>query len=210
MSSSTTSSLSGLLDDFVEMGLRAGLDALDLLSGRPVSDCAGAFRQGGLGALGPRPVAALLPLRLRDPAPVLDASRAPAGRQPRLPGSNCEARPLRRELCRRGPLRLGDRFGPDAGLVTVTPANLTIAPFEHGLFTATMSVPPGADHHWRAHVLLWVHGCREHVVRWEVRTDERGCGTHHEVRVEDCPDYVHHWYDHFYCERPCGAAVEHG
>jgi hypothetical protein len=21
--------------------------------------------------------------------------------------------------------------------------------------------------------------------------------------VEDCPDLLHHWYDHFYCNRPC-------
>jgi hypothetical protein len=21
--------------------------------------------------------------------------------------------------------------------------------------------------------------------------------------VEDCPDLIHHWYDHFYCPRPC-------
>jgi hypothetical protein len=24
-----------------------------------------------------------------------------------------------------------------------------------------------------------------------------------EVEIEDCPDLIHHWYDHFYCERPC-------
>ena len=24
-----------------------------------------------------------------------------------------------------------------------------------------------------------------------------------ELTVEDCPDLVHHWYDHFYCPRPC-------
>jgi hypothetical protein len=23
------------------------------------------------------------------------------------------------------------------------------------------------------------------------------------VEVEDCPDLIHHWYDHFYCDRPC-------
>jgi hypothetical protein len=24
-----------------------------------------------------------------------------------------------------------------------------------------------------------------------------------EVEVDDCPDNIHHWYDHFYCERGC-------
>jgi hypothetical protein len=21
--------------------------------------------------------------------------------------------------------------------------------------------------------------------------------------VDDCPDNIHHWYDHFYCDRGC-------
>jgi hypothetical protein len=29
------------------------------------------------------------------------------------------------------------------------------------------------------------------------------CSGHREVEIFDEPDYVHHWYDHFYCEHPC-------
>jgi hypothetical protein len=24
-----------------------------------------------------------------------------------------------------------------------------------------------------------------------------------EVEINDCPDMIHHWYDHFYCHRHC-------
>jgi len=24
-----------------------------------------------------------------------------------------------------------------------------------------------------------------------------------DIEIEDCPDLIHHWYDHFYCPRPC-------
>ena len=33
-------------------------------------------------------------------------------------------------------------------------------------------------------------------------TNRGGC---HEVRVSDGPDHVHHWHDHFYCNRPCAG-----
>jgi hypothetical protein len=51
---------------------------------------------------------------------------------------------------------------------------------------------------------VWIHGCVEHAVRWTVRVAGRGGDSCNELDIDDCPDYVHHWYDHFYCARPCG------
>jgi hypothetical protein len=28
--------------------------------------------------------------------------------------------------------------------------------------------------------------------------------------VDDCPDYQHHWYDHFYCHRHCTQDDQRG
>jgi len=61
-------------------------------------------------------------------------------------------------------------------------------------------------------VLVWIRGCVDHVVRWTVKSSRRGSDCCHELEIDDCPDYVHHWYDHFYCPRPCrhGNRVIHG
>jgi hypothetical protein len=201
--------LSGLLDDLFEMGLRVGRGALDLLSGSQVSEARELLGKAGSALSGFAPSLGSCRCGCEVPPPCWMPRELPPVDSRACPGATTKL-DLVVENCAAEAHSVSITVsGPDAGLVTVTPAILTIAPFEHGLFTATMSVPPGADHHWRAGVILWVHGCREHVLHWEVRTDERGCGTHHEVRVDDCPDYVHHWYDHFYCERPCGAAAKH-
>ena len=86
-----------------------------------------------------------------------------------------------------------------AGGVTLSPAKATLQPFERVDVLATVAHPGPEQEH-----LVWVRGCYDHVVRWSIRVSSRGrVSTCHEIDVEDCPDYVHHWYDHFYCERPC-------
>jgi len=101
--------------------------------------------------------------------------------------------------------------GPQAAMVAIEPGSVTLAPFGEGTVTATLAA--AADQRCEPqHVQLWVHGCRDHVLRWTVEVSERGCSCSHEIEIEDCPDLVHHWYDHFYCERPCpGSTVaSHG
>jgi hypothetical protein len=91
----------------------------------------------------------------------------------------------------------------------VTPATLTLVPFQRGTITVTVATgagDPAGDHE----LLVRVHGCVEHVLRWTIRVGKRGRDSCHEIDVEDCPDYVHHWYDHFYCPRPCGHARDPG
>jgi hypothetical protein len=92
--------------------------------------------------------------------------------------------------------------GKTAG-VTVDPATLTLGPMEQGFISASLPVPASAATGQEYEVLLWVHGCHDHYLRWTVKVASRGADCCHEVEVEDGPDQIHHWYDHFYCERPC-------
>lgn len=100
--------------------------------------------------------------------------------------------------------------GSGAASVTVKPKSLTIDPFDTGEFTAAVKVPDDDAELVRAQ--LWVHGCRDHVLPWQVTVSDCGCGALHEIDIEDCPDLVHHWYDHFYCQRSChgGRTQPHG
>jgi hypothetical protein len=103
---------------------------------------------------------------------------------------------LRIEVTNCGPQRRS--FSVEAPKdVTATPAQLDLGPMERQLVTLRRGGPGEA--------VVWVRGCYEHFVRWTVEISSRGSSTCHEVRIEDCPDYRHHWYDHFYCERPCPA-----
>jgi hypothetical protein len=94
-----------------------------------------------------------------------------------------------------------DATGAGSGQVSVDPPSLSLGTFETGSVTASVTIPEeGAS---ATDVLLWVHGCRDHVLRWRVEVSDDGCSCLHEVDVEDAPDLIHHWYDHFYCARPC-------
>lgn len=91
--------------------------------------------------------------------------------------------------------------------ITVTPSSVSLGPMERGVAVASAAMPADAASGQEREVLLWVRGCQQHFLRWIVKVSARGVDTCHEVDVEDCPDLIHHWYDHFYCERPC---LHHG
>lgn len=93
--------------------------------------------------------------------------------------------------------------GADAGLVDLQPTSLSLGPKERGQVLATLKIPADAKDGQEFEALLWVRGCKEHFLRWTVEVGTRGGDCCHEVEVEDCPDLIHHWYDHFYCARPC-------
>ncbi len=97
--------------------------------------------------------------------------------------------------------------GPHGSLVTIDPPSVTLAAFGCATVTATVRAPDQKGQ--PLDVQLWVHGCRDHVLRWTVDISGHGCSCTHEVEIEDCPDLVHHWYDHFYCERPGSGGAEH-
>ncbi len=79
----------------------------------------------------------------------------------------------------------------------VDPPTLQLGPMERGVVTVSQTVSDGQEH------LIWIHGCHDHFIRWTIETAKRGSDSCHELEVEDCPDYLHHWYDHFYCVHPC-------
>lgn len=98
--------------------------------------------------------------------------------------------------------------GKSAAHVSFSTAAANLGPKERIAVTATFTVPKDGqrsedcrciDHE----TLLWVRGCRNHYLRWSI--DEVACSRPccHEVPVADDPDYVLHWYDHFYAPRPC-------
>lgn len=93
--------------------------------------------------------------------------------------------------------------GPNAAKVTISPPSLSLGPMERGTVTTCVAVPDDAKNGDKSELLLWVRGCKEYYFRWTVSVGTLGTDSCHEVEVCDCPDYLHHWYDHFYCPRPC-------
>ena len=97
-------------------------------------------------------------------------------------------------------------FAAPNAQTSVTPASLALGPMERGSVTASVSLPGETGKGQQTELLLWVHGCNSHYLRWTVVACEGGTGSCHEIEVDDCTDPVHHWYDHFYCGRACTSA----
>lgn len=94
--------------------------------------------------------------------------------------------------------------GPDAGRVSLSPNSFALGPKERLTVRAKFDAKVDDTVHCAEfEALIWVVGCNSHFLRWtvEVGKSERACCYH--VEVFDQPDYQHHWYDHFYCFRPC-------
>ena len=91
----------------------------------------------------------------------------------------------------------------DVASTTVSPDTLKLDAMAQGTSVISITVPADAACGQEFKELVWVHGCRKHVLRWKVKVARRGTDCCHEIDVCDCPDLVHHWYDHFYCDRPC-------
>jgi hypothetical protein len=97
--------------------------------------------------------------------------------------------------------------GAAASRIAVSPSSLSLSPLERGVISLTLTSTSDDEKGTELESIVWIHGCLEHAVRWTVKVTGRGGDACHELDIEDCPDYVHHWYDHFYCARPCGSAV---
>jgi hypothetical protein len=95
-------------------------------------------------------------------------------------------------------------FAPSELQLTVEPASATLGPMERQRFAAALTVPADASKGQCFEALLWVRGCKEHYLRWQVQVGgNAACASCHEIEVQDCADTVHHWYDHYYCDRAC-------
>ncbi|MGH8428485.1 MAG: hypothetical protein ACRES7_10990 [Gammaproteobacteria bacterium] len=86
---------------------------------------------------------------------------------------------------------------------TIEPASLALAPLQRGVVTVSAKIPGDAANGQEFESLIRVRGCREYYLRYTLKAATKGSDCCHEIDVDDCPDYVHHWYDHFYCPRPC-------
>lgn len=93
--------------------------------------------------------------------------------------------------------------GPDAQRVSFSPSSLTLGPKERGIITARLAMPAEDKSDDEYEAILWVRGCRDYYVRWTAETGKHGGCCAHDLRICDGPDHVLHWYDHFYCPRPC-------
>lgn len=88
---------------------------------------------------------------------------------------------------------------PESAGVALDPA----APlWERGPVIASLAIPAKAGVGEEREGLIWVRGDGDQVLRWTVTVTSHAGNCCHEVDVADCPDLVHHWYVHFYCERP--------
>jgi hypothetical protein len=85
----------------------------------------------------------------------------------------------------------------------VHPSSLHLGPMQRSSVRVTLAVPEDAGIGSSQEALIWVDGCRQHFLRWTVSVGSAGLDSCHEIAVDDCPDHRHHWYDHFYCQRPC-------
>jgi hypothetical protein len=93
--------------------------------------------------------------------------------------------------------------GQLAAWVTLSPTTLLVEPQETATMIATVHVPDHVKPGARISGLLIVRGCLNHVIRVEITVAECAGCAFCDVNVQDCQDHIHHWYDHFYCPRPC-------
>ena len=98
-------------------------------------------------------------------------------------------------------------LGKLAGWMTFQPTTLLLDPHERATFLVTVRVPDKANPGQVLSGPLIVRGCLDHYARIEVRVAECAAGACCDITIEDCQDHVHHWYDHFYCPRPCRNPV---
>ena len=83
------------------------------------------------------------------------------------------------------------------------PPSLTLGPLRRGVVLATLPIDSSAKQGEEHELILLVHGCKNYYLRWVVKVAACGVDMCNEVEVNDCPDMIHHWYDHFYCHRHC-------
>lgn len=183
------------LEDLFREGMRIGLDMFDTLAGSRSS--------------------AMLGQLLRRVAPQLQSAGQCSCHIPQpcwmprelgevlshvCPGGAATLR-IRVTNCSISPRDI--RIDVPAEGVKANPPVLQLRPFERGTSVLSVAIPADAAQCEEREFLIWVSGCLNHYLRWTVKADHRGADCCHEVEVEDCTDNIHHWYDHFYCVRPC-------
>jgi hypothetical protein len=93
--------------------------------------------------------------------------------------------------------------GKIAAWLKFEPTHWIVDPHERQTFVVTVRVPDAVKAGQSLSGPLLVRGCNDHFVRLEATVADCAAGACCDVHVKDCPDHIHHWYDHFYCPRPC-------
>ncbi len=202
-----TPSLGEMVSDVVDLGLRTGRDLLSALrSDDPSARAMSAVRRGVRELPAPRlPALPTLPgssaCGCDIPAPCWMPRELGVVRSHGCPGTTARVR-LNITNCGLGRRTVRVSVaGKGSEQVKVSPEAVDLGTYERDSATATLTFTDQMTE--PLELLVWVRGCRDHVLRWRLEASDDGCASLHEVDVEDCPDLVHHWYDHFYCERPC-------
>jgi hypothetical protein len=104
----------------------------------------------------------------------------------------------------RGHNAVAQSAGKDAGLVQFTPAQVALGPKERTTILAQFTAPQQAGTY---EMVVWVSVCGDHYLRWTVEVGDTQNACCYQVTVDDTPNYVVHWYDHFYCPRPCPGTI---
>lgn len=181
------------LNDLFEQGMRVSLRLLDSLNQVRSSLLTSALKPGALTTARCScriPPPCWMPLSLGELTTFV------------CPGASATLR-IRITNCSNAPRTYTFDARQTSDKIDFNPASLALGPMERGEVSLTRPVPAGAGTGHKSEALIWVRGCREHYLRWTVQVADRAGSCGHEIEVDDCPDLVHHWYDHFYCERGC-------
>jgi hypothetical protein len=90
-----------------------------------------------------------------------------------------------------------------AGWMKLEPTTQIAGPQETVTFVVSVRIPDTVPIGQMFSGPLLVRGCLDHFARIDVRIAECAVPACCDIVVKDCPDNIHHWYDHFYCPRPC-------
>ncbi len=94
-------------------------------------------------------------------------------------------------------------LGRLAGWLSFSPTALMLDPQEQATIIVSIKVPEGISIGQRLSGPVLIRGCRDHFVGLDITVDECNATNCCDVAINDYADHVHHWYDHFYCPRPC-------
>ena len=188
-------SLADAVAELLDVGSRTGLSMLSAIFGATTSV---------LGTAGPAVTRrrSHAGCNCRIPPPCWEPQPLGTFGSRACPGSAATIR-IRVTNCGSSPRTVRIEPSPSSKGLVIKPPQLELAPEERGYAVVSFEVAPDAAEGGVSEFLVWIRGCHEHFFRWRVRVG-RLCGSScPEVEVDDCPDNIHHWYDHFYCERGC-------
>jgi hypothetical protein len=100
--------------------------------------------------------------------------------------------------------------GRFAEFVSFQPTTVAPGPQERATILVHVKVPENVKPGLSVAGPLLVLGCVDHYIRVNVTVAECAGLCCCDVVVNDCQDQIHHWYDHFYCPRPCRPTSQRG